>query len=179
MRQRALRQPALLTHGPQPGGSNLYVHGHHHYTTPFICQGMNTGSSQPPKGGQPQSGQDPERHATGRIRLLGLEGYGHHGDLPAERELGAQFSLDLELLTDTRAVAQTDTLRGAVDYVKIEALARRLLEGPPFRLLETLAERLAEAILQQPGVLEVTVRVTKRPPLPHLRAFTVEITRPL
>jgi dihydroneopterin aldolase len=125
-----------------------------------------------------QSGRKPR--PTGRIRLLGLEGYGHHGDLPAERELGAQFSLDLELLTDTQAVAETDRLRsGAVDYVKIEALARRLLEGPPFRLLETLAERLAEAILEQPGVLEVTVRVTKRPPLPHLRAFTVEITRPL
>ncbi|HYM50681.1 MAG TPA: dihydroneopterin aldolase [Candidatus Limnocylindrales bacterium] len=121
----------------------------------------------------------PDHSATGRISLLGLEGYGHHGDLPAERELGAQFTLDLELTTDTRRVAQTDTLTGAVDYVKVEALARRILEGKPFRLLESLAEHLATAILDQPGVLRVTVRVTKRPPLPHLRAFTVEITRPL
>ena len=122
----------------------------------------------------------PEIRPTGRISLLGLEGYGHHGDLPAERELGAQFTLDLELSTDTRRVAQTDTLaRNTIDYVKIEALARRILEGKPFRLLESLAEHLAAAILEQPGVIEVTVRVTKRPPLPHLRAFTVEITRPL
>jgi 7,8-dihydroneopterin aldolase/epimerase/oxygenase len=123
---------------------------------------------------------DPSRgQPTGRISLLGLEGYGHHGDLPAERELGAQFTLDLELLTDTRRVASTDTLKGAVDYVQVEALARRILEGKPFRLLESLAEHLAAAVLEQPGVLEVTVRVTKRPPLPHLRAFTVEVTRPL
>ena len=133
---------------------------------------------------KPRAGQPPDRAqdlgATGRISLLGLEGYGHHGDLPAERELGAQFTLDLELLTDTRRVARTDTLlKGAIDYVKIEALARRILEGKPFRLLESLAEHLAGAILEQPGVLQVTVRVTKRPPLPHLRAFTVEITRPL
>lgn len=122
----------------------------------------------------------PPPRPTGRISLLGLEGYGHHGDLPAERELGAQFTLDLELLTDTRKVAATDTLTpGAIDYVKIEALARRILEGKPFRLLESLAEHLAAAILEQPGVIQVTVRVTKRPPLPHLRAFTVEITRPL
>lgn len=121
----------------------------------------------------------PSHSATGRIILRGLEGYAHHGDLPAERALGGHFSLDLELVTDTRRVAQTDTLDGAVNYVTIEALARRILEGRRYRLLETLAERLAAEILKQSGVLMVTVRVTKRPPLPHLRAFTVEITRPL
>ncbi len=46
-------------------------------------------------------------------------------------------------------------------------------------LLIALAERLAAELLKQRGVMQVTVRVTKRPPLPHLRAFTVEITRPL
>jgi len=121
----------------------------------------------------------PSNKATGRIILRGLEGYGHHGDLPAERALGGHFSIDLELITDTEKVAKTDTLEGAVNYVTIEALARRILEGRRYRLLETLAERLATDILKQPGVLAVTVRVTKRPPLPHLRAFTVEITRPL
>lgn len=121
----------------------------------------------------------PSNRATGRIILRGLEGYGHHGDLPAERALGGHFSLDLELITDTQRVAKSDTLGGAVNYVTIEALARRVLEGRRYRLLETLAERLATDILKQPGVLAVTVRVTKRPPLPHLRAFTVEITRPL
>jgi len=121
----------------------------------------------------------PSNKATGRIILRGLEGYGHHGDLPAERALGGHFSIDLELITDTQNVAKTDTLEGAVNYVTIEALARRILEGRRYRLLETLAERLATDILKQPGVLAVSVRVTKRPPLPHLRAFTVEITRPL
>jgi dihydroneopterin aldolase len=121
----------------------------------------------------------PSDKATGRIILRGLEGYGHHGDLPAERALGGHFSIDLELITDTRRVAKTDALDGAVNYVTIEALARRILEGRRYRLLETLAERLATDILKQAGVLAVTVRVTKRPPLPHLRAFTVEITRPL
>src|SRR5207302_8179824 len=95
-------------------------------------QGMTTSPSPRTPDRQPGS---PEIRPTGRISLLGLEGYGHHGDLPAERELGAQFTLDLELLTDTRRVARTDTLaRNTIDYVKIEALARRILEGKPFRL---------------------------------------------
>jgi dihydroneopterin aldolase len=116
---------------------------------------------------------------TGKLILRGLEGYAHHGDLPEERALGGHFSLDLELVTDTREVARADRLKGAVNYVTIEALARKILEGRRYRLLETLAERLAGAILKQPGVLQVTIRVSKRPPLPHLQAFTVEVTRPV
>jgi dihydroneopterin aldolase len=65
-----------------------------------------------------------------------------------------------------------------VNYVTVEALARQIIERRRYRLLETLAERLAAALLKQAGVKEVTVRVTKRPPLPHLQAFTVEVTRP-
>jgi dihydroneopterin aldolase len=121
----------------------------------------------------------PARQPTGKLILKGLEGYAHHGDLPEERRLGGHFTIDLELVTDTRRVARTDTLEDAVNYVTIEALARKILEGRSYRLLETLAERLADAILKQPAVLQVTVRVTKRPPLPHLQAFTVEVTRPV
>jgi len=120
---------------------------------------------------QPQSG-------LGRLILRGLEAYGHHGDLPAERALGGHFVVDIELVTDTARVARGDQLKDAVNYVKVEALARQIIERRRYRLLETLAERLAAAVLKLPGVREVTIRVTKRPPLPHLQAFTVEITRP-
>lgn len=116
---------------------------------------------------------------TGRLILRGLEAYGHHGDLPEERTLGGHFTVDLELLTDTRLAARSDRLQDAVNYVTIEALARRILEKRRYRLLETLAEQLAAALLKQRGVNHVTVRVTKRPPLPHLQAVTIEITRPV
>ncbi len=123
--------------------------------------------------------QETQRRPTGRIVLRGLEGYAHHGDMPAERALGGHFSLDIELVTDTRQAARTDQLGDTVNYVAIEALARRILEGRRYRLLETLAEHLASAILKQKAVHQVTVRVTKRPPLPHLHTVTVEITRPI
>ncbi len=126
-----------------------------------------------------QGRSSPSIRPTGRIILKGLEAYGHHGDLPEERALGGHFTLDLELLTDTRLAAQSDRLKDTVNYVTVEALARRILEKQRYRLLETLAERLAATLLKQRGVTQVTVRVTKRPPLPHLRGVTVEITRPV
>ena len=138
----------------------------------YICQRMPARKTQ----GTPAP---PSRRGTGRIILRGLEAYGHHGDLRAERALGGHFTVDLELLTDTRAAARADRLQDTVDYVAVEWLARQILERRRYRLLETLAERMAAELLKQPGVLQVTVRVTKRPPLPHLGAVTVEITRPL
>jgi len=126
-----------------------------------------------------QAGPDRPGGPTGRIILKGLEGYAHHGDMPEERALGGHFTIDLELVTDTRRAAQSDRLGDTVDYVKVEALARHILEKRRYHLLETLAERLAAALLKQVGVAQVTVRVTKRPPLPHLQAITVEITRPV
>src|SRR5919204_3566852 len=105
---------------------------------------MNTGSS--------KSGSA----ATGRIRLEGLEAYGHHGDLPAERELGAHFWVDVEVATDTRRAARSDKLEDTVNYVTVEALVRKIVEGRRYKLLETLAERLAETVLKQAGVNQDT-----------------------
>ncbi|HEY9287766.1 MAG TPA: dihydroneopterin aldolase [Candidatus Dormibacteraeota bacterium] len=117
--------------------------------------------------------------STGKLILAGLTAYGYHGNNPAERKLGQTFTADIEVHLDTRAAATTDQLTDTVSYPLIERIARHVLEGKPANLLETVAERIASEILRQFGVARVTVRVTKRPPIAHLAAFSVEITRPV
>ena len=116
---------------------------------------------------------------TGRLILSGLTGFGYHGNNPAERKLGQTFTVDLEITVDTQRAATTDRIDDTLSYPIVEKVARKILEGEPANLLETVAERIAAAILEQPRVVEVTVRVSKRPPLPNLDSFTVEITRPV
>ena len=116
---------------------------------------------------------------TGRLILSGLTAFGYHGNNPAEQKLGQTFTADLEVILDTRLAAASDRVDDTISYPILEKIARSILEGKPAKLLETVAERIAAAILQQPRVVQVTVRVTKRPPLPNLNAFTVEITRPV
>jgi dihydroneopterin aldolase / 2-amino-4-hydroxy-6-hydroxymethyldihydropteridine diphosphokinase len=116
--------------------------------------------------------------ATGRLILSGLTAFGYHGNKPAERELGQTFTADLEVLIDTRKAAANDRIEDTISYPLLEKTARAVLEGKPANLLETVAERIAAALLEHPEVIQVTVRVTKRPPLPNLSAFSVEITRP-
>ena len=115
---------------------------------------------------------------TGRLILSGLTAFGYHGNNPAERKLGQTFTADLEVTLDTRKAAATDKVEDTISYPLLEKTARAVLEGKPANLLETVAERIAAALLKHPGVIQVTVRVTKRPPLLNLDAFSVEITRP-
>jgi dihydroneopterin aldolase len=119
----------------------------------------------------------PER-PSGRLVLTGLTAFGYHGNNPAERKLGQVFTADLEVTLDTRKAAATDRIEDTVSYPLLEKTARQVLEGEPANLLETVAERIATALLKHPEVIQVTVRVSKRPPLPNLNAFGVEITRP-
>lgn len=116
---------------------------------------------------------------TGKLIISGLTAFGYHGHNPAERKLGQTFTADLEVTLDTQRAAATDRLEDTLSYPILEKIARNILEGEPANLLETVAERIARAILEQPRVVQVTVRVSKRPPLRDLAAFTVEITRPV
>jgi dihydroneopterin aldolase len=115
---------------------------------------------------------------TGRLVLSGLTAFGYHGNNPAERKLGQSFTADLEVTLDTRKAAASDRIEDTISYPLLEKTARAILEGEPANLLETVAERIAAALLKHREVIQVTVRVTKRPPLPNLNAFSVEITRP-
>ena len=116
--------------------------------------------------------------APGKLILSGLTAFGYHGNNPAERKLGQTFTADLEVTLDTATAAASDRIGDTVSYPVLEKTAREILEGKPANLLETLAERIASAVLKLPGISRVTVRLSKRPPLPNLETFTVEITRP-
>ena len=116
---------------------------------------------------------------SGRLILSGLTGFGYHGNNPAERKLGQTFTVDLEVIVDSPRAAASDRIGDTLSYPIVEKVARKILEGEPATLLETVAERIATAILKQPRVVQVTVRVSKRPPLPNLTTFAVEITRPV
>lgn len=88
---------------------------------------------------------------------------GRHGVRPAEREQQQQFMVDVEVEADLAEAGRTDQLADTVDYTRVRAAARSVIEGPPAKLLETLAGRIAELVLQLPRVASVSVRVAKRP----------------
>ena len=101
-----------------------------------------------------------------RILLTDMVFHGHHGTLQAEHELGQPFVVSIELRLDLRPAGTSDNLTKTVDYGEVHRLARDIVEGPPVRLVETLAERIAAGTLEvHPEVEAVKVKVAK----PHVR----------
>jgi dihydroneopterin aldolase len=114
-----------------------------------------------------------------RILLNGLVFFGKHGCHAAENELGQKFVVDIELECDLSIAGQSDKLDDTIDYVAIYNAAREVLEGEPAKLLEHLAQRIADFALQDERVLSAWVRIKK----PHialpgaLDSIGIEITR--
>jgi len=69
-----------------------------------------------------------------------------------EREIRQVISIDLEMAADNRKPAATESIEDALNY---KAVAKRLIqfvEESEFQLVETLAERIAEIVLEEFGV---------------------------
>jgi dihydroneopterin aldolase len=116
---------------------------------------------------------------SGTIELRGLRVVARHGALPGEQERAQPFEADIDVEVDADAAARTDDLDDAVDYGELVVAASKALRSGPHKLLETLAVQVAEALLDEPGVLSATVTVRKlRPPVPaDLASAGVRVTR--
>jgi len=66
-----------------------------------------------------------------------------------ERKVRQTISLDLEMGTDIRRAAETDSIEDTLNY---KAVAKRLIafvEASEYRLVETLAEKIAAIVLNE------------------------------
>ena len=107
--------------------------------------------------------------APDRIRLTGLTAVGRHGVFEHERQDGQPFVTDVVLHLDAGPAAATDDLARTAHYGEVADTVVRLVTGEPVDLIETLAVRIAAAVLaEQPVVEAVEVTVHKpQAPIPH------------
>jgi 7,8-dihydroneopterin aldolase/epimerase/oxygenase len=97
---------------------------------------------------------------TVTIELRALELFGHHGAEDEERRAGQRFLFDLWLDVGD-AAARTDRLEDTVDYRDVVEALRAVSDGRQFRLLESLASAVADALLERFPVERARVRVRK------------------
>ena len=95
------------------------------------------------------------------IQLTAIRGHGYHGVLDFEREQGQEFSVDVTMQLDTRPAAAHDDLELTVNYADVCAEVSAVITGQPFRLIESLAEKIAQVVLRHGLVQAVTVTVHK------------------
>jgi len=94
-----------------------------------------------------------------------------------ERRERQDVTLSISLYADLRKPGRSDDFAEAVDYRAIKKRVLALVEESRCFLVEALAEAVAAACLEHPGVTRVTVRVEKPSALRFARSVGVEITR--
>jgi dihydroneopterin aldolase len=92
------------------------------------------------------------------VEVHGLELFGRHGVGEDERRDGQTFLVDVELDVDE---PREDAIEATVDYRQVRDVARAVSDARSYRLLETLAAAIAEALVDGLPVERVQVRVRK------------------
>ena len=95
------------------------------------------------------------------IRLKNIQVYAYHGVYDYEREHGTRFEIDVELNAALDTAVKSDVLADTIDYVIVQKEVTAITTSNRYRLVETLADRIAGALLAKFPVREVIVRVRK------------------
>lgn len=115
-----------------------------------------------------------------RIIIENLRIFAHHGVYREENEKGQNFYLNAVLETDTRNAGLLDDLELSTNYGEVCRFLDGFVKGHTYKLIETVAEKAAEAVLLQfPLIRQITLEVRKPEapvPLPF-SSISVKITR--
>lgn len=102
---------------------------------------------------------------TDVIQLRGLRLACICGALASEQDRRQPYEFDIDVVADLRATA-TDQLTDTIDYASILDRIEAVTANESFQLFERMAQRVADEILSDARVVEVTVEVKKlRPPV--------------
>ena len=115
-----------------------------------------------------------------KINIKNLEVFAKHGVLPGENVMGQKFLISAALYMDVRSAGRTDELTETLDYSELCCVIKAFVEDNTFRLIETVAERLAEKLLiENPQLKKIWLEI-KKPWAPiaiPLEMVSVEIER--
>ena len=112
-----------------------------------------------------------------RIFLHGLTAECIIGFIDWERRVRQTVVVDLEMPVDCARAAASDEVADTLDYKKVAKRALEFIGASEFRLVETLAHRLALVILAEFGVEWVRISLNKPGAIRNSRDVGVVIER--
>jgi dihydroneopterin aldolase len=98
---------------------------------------------------------------TDQIDLLGIEVFARHGVLESEQEKAQMFMVDVTAFVDLGAAGDSDDLTDTLDYGALAEEVREVVGSESHRLIEKVAARVAETVLDHEVVERVRVTIHK------------------
>ncbi len=115
-----------------------------------------------------------------QIIIENLQVYAHHGVYREENEKGQNFYINAILELDTRKAGVLDDLECSVNYGEVCRFLYGFLTEHTYKLIETAAEKAAEAVLLSFSLIRrITLEVRKpEAPIPYpFESVSVKISR--
>jgi len=78
-----------------------------------------------------------------------------------ERQVKQTVLIDIEMSTDTRKAALSDSIDDTMNYKRVAKRVLAFVEGSQFHLVETLAEHIAMLVLEEFGIAGVRIALSK------------------
>ena len=104
--------------------------------------------------------------AEDRIQVKGMKFFGHHGITEEEQAIGQRIEVDVEIEVDLEAAGRADDPNLTLDYTLIYQVTREIVEGKSVKLIETLAESIADRLILKLNVDSAWVKVIRpNPPI--------------
>lgn len=88
------------------------------------------------------------------IKIANLKVFAHHGVFPEETRDGQDFYVNAKLFLDCRKAGKTDNLSDSLNYGEVSHFITDFLQDHTYKLIESVAEQLAEAMLLSMPVLK-------------------------
>lgn len=114
------------------------------------------------------------------ISIKNLKVFAHHGVLPEETRDGQDFYVDAKLYTDLREAGKSDELEKTVDYGDVCIFINTFLSTNTYKLIESAAQRLADALLvkySRLNAVDITIHKPSAPIPLDFKDVSVNITR--
>ena len=95
------------------------------------------------------------------ISLIGMRVFAYHGLLADEQASGQEFVIDVTVHANLAKAAKSDDIADTIDYGALAAAIHARATIERWNLIERVAERIADLVMEDPRATGVAVRVHK------------------
>lgn len=96
---------------------------------------------------------------------------------PDERTIRQTLVFDIDMLADLKAAGTQDDLNATLDYAAVSDSIVQLVRQSSYFLIEALAERVSELLLEDQRIHKVKIKITKPGVVPLAQAVGCTIER--
>ena len=107
-----------------------------------------------------------------RIFISGLSLHAYHGVMAHEAKVGQSFTIDLELDIELAEAARSDKVKDTVSYDKVVECVSAAFLAQRFRLIEAVAGRVADAVLEKFARVQAVKVTVHKPHAPIAATFS-------